>query len=135
MENTEFKTGDLIIASNHYPVLPSSTRMKYLCTISSDKHLCVSPLEWDEDDFTSITEYKFIDKLKIVFKVKRASEIIKWLEANEYKVTLRGSWMPTKKDMLFFSRNMFVECGKDFDLVKRPWRFMKEWLEEYNNCG
>jgi hypothetical protein len=135
MENTEFKTGDLILASDRYPVLPSSTRMKYLCTISNDKHLCVSPWEWDEDDFNSVTEYKFIDKLKIVSKVKRASEIIKWLEANEYKVTVQGSWMPTKKNMLIFSRNMFVECGKDFDLVKRPRRFMQEWLEECNNCG
>lgn len=127
---SDFNTGDLIIASDHYPVLPASTRMKYLCTVGDKRHLCVSPMEWEEGDFNNVTEYRFIDKPKIIFKVKTASAIIKWLEDNNYKVTEQGSWVPTNKDMLVFSRNMFIECGKDFSLVKRPKRFMQEWLEE-----
>lgn len=132
---SDFKTGDLIIASDWYPVLPTSTRVRYLCTINSTKHLCVSPMDWEEEDFDNVIEYKFIDKPKIIFKVKTASDIIKWLEVNEYKVTEQGSWIPTKEDMLVFSRTMFIECGKDVNRVKRLNRFMQEWIEEVQSSS
>jgi len=127
---SDFKTGDLIIVSDWYPVLPTSTRMKYLCTINSTKHLCVSPMEWEEGDFSNIIEYKFIDKPRTVLKVRKASDIVKWLEDNGYRPTMRGSWLSMKERHLLFDKSMFIECGKNFGDVKNQDCFMDAWLEE-----
>jgi len=108
--------------------------MIYLCTVGVGKHLCVTPTEWEEEDFENVCEYQYIDKPRVYYIVKQANEIVKWLEEHGYKPTSQGSWVPKHPEMLVFSRTMFVECGKDLSLVKKPKRFMKEWLKEEILC-
>ena len=125
-----FETGDRIIASDFSPVAPTSTHMIYLCSVEEDRHLCVTKSDWEEKDFSCVTKYKFIETLKVIKKVKKAHEIVKWLEKHNYRVTEQGSWVHNIKSMAVFSRTMFIECGKDIENVKKPQRFIDDWLEE-----
>ena len=123
---SDYKTGDVILASDHKPVEEKGRKMIFLCSVSSSKHLCVTKEEWEEEDFNSVTEYKYICKPRTIIRVRKASEIVQWLEDNGYHPTEQGSWISMKVGYLVFSKNMFIECGKNFDNVEHQKRFMEE---------
>jgi len=58
-----------------------------------------------------------------VSKVKKASEIVKWLEDNWYEVDSDGDWVG---DGLTFWSEMFQYCRKS---KPEKWCWRKEWLE------
>lgn len=62
--------------------------------------------------------------------LKKASEIVKWLEDNDYYVTSNGSWINNNPEMWAFSSGMFTLCDKPLSNIKGRWGFMPEWIEE-----
>lgn len=61
-------------------------------------------------------------------RVKKASEIVKWLEDNGYRVNENGSWVHFNFEKLTFSYIMFQYCGKE---SSDTFDWLDEWLEEY----
>lgn len=66
-----------------------------------------------------------VTKPKTITKVKKASEIVKWLEDNGYEVDEYGDWMLINNET--FLSHMFQFCDKE-PTTKVCW--LPEWLEE-----
>lgn len=71
--------------------------------------------------------------------VKKASDIVRWLEDNGYIVDVRGNWSPEGGNFarLSFDAQMFQYCGKFAHVTPEApagtyygRRFLDEWLEE-----
>lgn len=76
--------------------------------ISEDGH------GWDSVEIVDCNEF-----------VKKASEIVKWLEDNEYQVDRDGNW--ENGDSLAFGVRMFFYCGKK---KCDDYTWLEEWIEE-----
>ena len=85
-------------------------------------------IEFD-DGYTSVTQHEFtlLYQKQTETRVKKASEIVKWLEDNGYKVDEDGDWDKEKVDCKFLAE-MFRYCGKFPDQEEYEW--LPEWLEE-----
>jgi hypothetical protein len=59
-------------------------------------------------------------------RVKKASEIVKWLEDNGYILDGAGNWQD--RTGTWFRPEMFFYCGKP--VHTNPWEWLPEWLEE-----
>lgn len=96
----------------------------------NDDDTCIAVKAVDADTFLSGGEFttniwnQYAPLHKTTY-VKKASEIVKWLEDNGYEVDEDGEWH--KKGCLSFTPRMFECCGKQ---KSDDWSWLPEWLEE-----
>lgn len=69
--------------------------------------------------------YKSAEPIKTKTIVKKASEIVRWLENNGYEVDTDGDW--DKIGRLIFTADMFYYCGK---IPDEKYNWLPECLEE-----
>ncbi len=72
----------------------------------------------------AFTNAKPIPRKRTETRVKKASEIVAWLEDNEYKVDCGGHWNGPK---IGFANGMFQYCGAK---PSGTFDWLPEWLEE-----
>lgn len=89
-----------------------------------DSLIGYSPKGYLESDGPAWDNCKPIPKIKTY--VKKAWEIVKWLEENGYEYMATFGWWkhPAK---LTFPTKMFQYCGKE---KPNEWDWLPEWLEE-----
>jgi len=68
-------------------------------------------------------------KKRTEIRVKKASEIVKWLEDNGYNIDTYGDWKPPYVDgtFIYFNHLMFRYCGEK---PRENFTWLEEWLEE-----
>lgn len=71
-------------------------------------------------------DFTLLYQKQIETRVKKASEIVKWLKDNGYEVDEDGDWDKEKADEKFLAE-MFQFCGKVPD---DEYEWLPEWLEE-----
>lgn len=71
--------------------------------------------------------WKHAEPVKTVTKVKKASEIVKWLEDNGFYVNSHGHWICCSERVLIFNCSMFQFCGEKPNC---GYTWLPEWLEE-----
>ena len=95
-------------------------------TAYTDEEYCI----FDEDSYygwTYVEDFTLLCEKQTETRVKKASQIVKWLEDNGYKVDEDGDWDKEKVDCKFLAE-MFRYCGKFPDQEEYEW--LPEWLEE-----
>jgi len=78
---------------------------------------------------TKVSAYKAATPVEVKQRVKKASEIVKWLEDHGYEVDEIGDW--ENEVTAAFSAEMFQHCGKE-PCDHLNW--LPEWLEEVIEC-
>ena len=83
-------------------------------------------LEFD-DGYTAMDQHEFtlLYEKQTEIRVKRASEIVKWLEDNGYEVDEDGDWDKVEAEEMF-TAGMFQFCGK---VPNNEYTWIPEWLE------
>ena len=116
------KTGDKVRVRDKGT---SWTTAVYLYTTKHGKHICQSQYNWDCSNIPleSWDEVKPISKTET--RVKKASEIMKWLEKRA-EIDDDGDWTIPYRHTAF-TRSMWKYCGKK---PSSHWKWHPEWLEE-----
>ena len=114
------KTGDRVLVSDGH----GWTIAVYLFTTKYGKHICQSQYNWDCSNISleSWDEVKPAPRTKI--RVKKASEIMLWLEENDFKLDEDDDW---EGDTIYFVKAMWKYCGKK---PSKGFDWLPEWLEE-----
>ena len=94
----------------------------YLFTTKYGKHICQRPGEWNSGNI-SLESWDEV-KPRTETRVKKASEIMKWLEENA-EIDYYGDWICHPNSS--FVRSMWQYCGKK---PSSHWKWNPEWLEE-----
>ena len=84
-------------------------------------------LEFD-GGYTAMDQHEFtlLYEKQTEIRVKRASEIVKWLEDNGYEVDKNGCWDKEEAEMTF-TAEMFNCCGK---VPSDNYEWPPDWIEE-----
>ena len=95
--------------------------------INYDHEFNTYVLEFD-DGYTAMGqhEFTFLYEKQTEIRVKRASEIVKWLEDNGYEVDEDGDWDKVEAEELF-TAGMFQFCGK---VPNNEYTWLPDWIEE-----
>ena len=107
-------------------ILPEDSDLKNAKIIGYDQEFDAYVIEHDEGH-TSLGSCFFtpLYEKQTETRVKKASEIVKWMEDNGYEVGDTGGWY--RKNYPTFNNRMFQYCG-----AAKPseWNWLPEWLEE-----
>jgi hypothetical protein len=125
------------------------SKVKIVRTVDKTGEYNWYPFEFDKEEVGEIFEIRSISKNEIELErskspaypffvlkpvktetyAKKASEIMKWMEENNYTVTEMGVWRPSNWEKgwhVFFFPDMWQSCGK---VVSTNW-WRSEWVEE-----
>ena len=116
--------------------LKQGLKVKILCLdtdyrnpkiINYDQEFNTYVIEFD-DGYTGMDQHEFtlLYEKQTEIRVKRASEIVKWLEDNGYEVDEDGDWGKEEAEVDFIAE-MFRYCGK---APNDEYEWLPEWLEE-----
>ena len=96
----------------------------YLFTTKYGKHICQSQHNWDCSNISLESWDEIKPAPRTETRVKKASEIMKWLEAHT-EIDDYGDWICHPNSA--FTRMMWQYCGKK---PSSHWNWLDEWLEE-----
>ena len=115
------KTGDKVLARDKNS---GWVRAIYLFTTKYDRHICQRPYDWEHGHIS----WEIWDEVKPAprteTRVKKASEIMLWLEENDFKLDEDDDWA---KGTIYFVTSMWKYCGKE---PYEGFDWLPEWLEE-----
>ena len=128
---SELKTGDLVLVSDFSVEDCKSSPLErvFLYVGASGQFFCQNADSFEQGSGMA-TDWEYAIKVpKTETRVKKASEIMKWLEDNGYKMVESYDW--DKSGRITFNKSMWRHCGE------RPneyWQWLPEWLEEVEVC-
>ena len=98
----------------------------YLYTTKYDRHICQSQHNWDCSNISLESWDEIKPAPRTETRVKKASEIMKWLEENGAVLDQQSDWRCVGH-AIHFNKAMFGCCGK---YPNKNWTWLPEWLEE-----
>ena len=122
----EFRTGDLIRVSHR-----CETGLQVFLFKTNSSIWYVNLEDCNENGFPTdshdirVAASHLVSPVQKVLRVKKASEIVKWLEDNGYFVNENGDW---DSSTWRFKAKMFRWCGQEPISI---YKWLPEWLEEH----
>ena len=109
-------------------IIPKNSDFRNTQIINYDQEFGTYVVEHN-DGYVQLEKYEFtlLYEKQTETRVKKASEIVKWLEENGYEVDAGGNWDNPEVEEQFLAK-MFQFCGERPDQDEYEW--LPEWLEE-----